>query len=91
MSHRVSGGPIEQGAEKSREVLFAAGIADHAFDLTGGDVEGGDQHLSAVSTIFEFVPFDLARHHGQVRRNPFRGQNANLLVDGDDAMVLIGF
>ena len=39
---RVGGGAVEQGAEKSREVLLGTGIADHAFDLTGGDVEGCD-------------------------------------------------
>src|SRR3977135_1165851 len=39
---RVGGGAVEQSAEKSREVLLGTGIADHAFDLTGGDVEGCD-------------------------------------------------
>jgi len=37
----------QQPAEKSREILFGPGITDHAFDLAGGDVEGGNQGLSA--------------------------------------------
>src|SRR4030088_2987553 len=87
---RVGGGAVKQVAEKSREVLLAAGISDHALDLAGGDVEGGDQRLSAVTAIFELVPFDLARHHGLVRRNAFQGLDTGLLVDRDDAMGLVG-
>src|SRR3982074_12170 len=87
---RVGGGAVEQVAEKSREVLLAAGISDHALARAGGDVEGGDQRLSAVTTIFELVPFDLARHHGLVRRNAFQGLDTGLLVDRDDAMGLVG-
>jgi hypothetical protein len=43
-----------------------------------------------VTAIFELVPFDLAGHHRQVRRNAFQGLDAGLLVDGDDAMGLVG-
>ena len=42
MSHPVFGGTAtQQPAEKSREILLRPGVADHAFDLAGGDVEGG--------------------------------------------------
>jgi hypothetical protein len=89
--HRVSGPALFSRAfEEAREVLLAAGIADHAFDLAGGDVEGGDQGLGPVTAVFEFMPLDLARHHRQVRRNPFQGLDAGLLVDGDRAMGVIG-
>jgi hypothetical protein len=40
-------------AEKPREILFRPGIAYDAFDLASGDVESGDQGLSAVALIFE--------------------------------------
>ena len=34
----------------------------NAFDLASGDVESGDQGLSAVALIFEPASLDLARH-----------------------------
>jgi substrate-binding family protein len=43
-------------ADKSREILFGPDIADHAFDLASGDVEGGDQGLSAMAAILELTP-----------------------------------
>jgi len=43
-----------------------------------------------VTAVFELVPFDLTGHHGLVRRNAFQGLDASLLVDGDDAMGLVG-
>src|ERR1700730_1386865 len=46
----VGGGAVQQAAEKSGEILLSPGIADHAFDLAGGNVEGRDQGLSAVAT-----------------------------------------
>src|SRR6266852_3812797 len=33
------GASTQHAAEKSREIPFGPGIADHAFDLPGGDVE----------------------------------------------------
>ena len=91
MSHRVSGAALLSRLPKNRaKVLLAAGIADHARDLTGGDVEGGDQRLGAVTAVFELVPFDLVGHHRQARRNALQGLDASLLVDGDRAVGLIG-
>ena len=91
MSHRVLGAALfSTRAEKSREVLFGPGIADHAFDLAGGDVEGGDQGLSAMAAILELAPLDLARHHRQSRRDALQRLNAGHLVDGDRAMGLVG-
>jgi hypothetical protein len=46
--------------EEAREIFLGAGIADHTFDLAGGDVEGSDQSLSAVAAVLEFAPLDLA-------------------------------
>ena len=43
-----------------------------------------------MTAVFELVPFDLTGHHGLVRRNAFQGLDASLLVDGDDAMGLVG-
>src|SRR5438477_4018002 len=59
----VGGGAVQQAAEEAREILLSPGIADHTFDLAGGNVEGRDQGLSAVAVILEFPPLDLARHH----------------------------
>src|SRR6266481_2970266 len=42
----VGGGVAQQAAEKTCEILFGSGVADHALDLAGGDVEGGDEGLS---------------------------------------------
>ena len=80
----------EHAAEKSREILFGPGIADHAFDLAGGDVESGDQGLSAMAAVLELAPLDLARHHRQPRRDALQRLNAGHLVDGDRAMGVIG-
>jgi hypothetical protein len=76
---RAGGGAAQQVVEKSCEVVLAAGVADHALDLAGGDVEGGDQHLSAMTAVFELMPLELAGHHGQVWRDPLQGLDAGLL------------
>jgi len=84
------GGITQHAAEKSREILFGPGIADHAFDLAGGDVEGGDQGLSAMAAVLELAPLDLARHHRQPRRDALQRLNAGHLVDGNRAMGVVG-
>ena len=43
------------------EIPFGPGVADNALNLSGGDVESGDQGLSAVALVFELAAFDLAR------------------------------
>src|ERR1043166_6428815 len=86
---RVGSGAAEQVAEKSREILFGPGIADHTLDLAGSDVEGGDQGLSAVSAVLELAPFHLAGHHRQTRRATLLVLNAGHLVDGDRTMAVI--
>jgi hypothetical protein len=62
---RIGSGVAQQAAEKPREILFRPGIADHPLDLASGDIEGGDQGLSAVALVFEFSSFDLAWHLSQ--------------------------
>src|SRR6202140_5593607 len=74
-------GAAEQVAEKPREILFRPGIAYDAFDPASGDVESGDQGLSAVALIFELASLDLAR---------LQRLNARHFVDGDRAMSVIG-
>src|ERR1051325_5067614 len=86
----VGGGAVEQTAEKARKILFGAGIADDAFDLAGGDIEGRNQGLSSVAAVLELTPLDLARHHRQSWRDALERLNAGHLVDGDDAMSIIG-
>ena len=39
----VGGGAAQQAAEKARRILFGPRIADHAFDLAGGNIEGRNQ------------------------------------------------
>ena len=84
------GGSTQHAAEKSREIPFGPGIADHAFDLAGGDVEGGDQGLSAVAAVLELTPLDLARHHRQPWRDALQRLNAGHLVDRNRAMGVVG-
>ncbi len=86
----LGGGARQQAAEKARKILFGPGIADHAFDLAGGDIEGGNQGLSAVAAILELTPLDLARRHRQSRRDALEGLHAGHLVDGDGATGVIG-
>ena len=83
-------GAAEQVAEKPREILFRPGIAYDAFDPASGDVESGDQGLSAVALIFELASLDLARHQRQPRRDALQRLNAGHFVDGDRAMSVIG-
>ena len=79
----------QQPAEKARKILFGPGIADHAFDLASGNIEGRNQGLSAVAAILELTPLDLARRHRQSRRDTLEGLDAGHLVDGDGAMGVI--
>ena len=83
-------GAAEQVAEKPREILFRPGIAYDAFDLASGDVESGDEGLSAVALIFELASLDLARHQRQTRRNTLQRLNAGHFVNGDRAISVIG-
>src|SRR5205085_6026028 len=59
----VGGGAAQQAAEKARKILFSSGVADHTFDLAGGNVEGRNQGLSAMAAVLELTPLDLARRH----------------------------
>src|SRR5215467_9961185 len=86
----VRGGAAQQATEKARKILFGPGIADHAFDLAGGDIEGRNQGLSAVAAILELTSLDLAGRHRQSRRDAFEGLDAGHLVDRDGAMGVIG-
>src|SRR5579863_3534798 len=86
----IGGNAAQQAAEKPCEVILRPGIADHAFDCAGGDVEGGDQGLSAMTAVLELTPFDLARHHRQPGGDALQGLNAGHLVDGDRATGVIG-
>src|SRR3979490_1444735 len=86
----VAGSAAQQGVEKSCKIPFSTGFADHALDLAGGNIEGGDQGLSAVAAILELTPLDLARRHRQPRRDALQGLDAGHLVDGDGAMGVIG-
>ncbi len=82
----VGGGAAQLAAEKSGEILLGARVTDHASDLAGGDVERGDQGLSAMAAVLELTPLDLAGHHRQSRRDALQGLNAGHLVDRDRAM-----
>ena len=86
----VAGGARQQAAEKARKILFGPGIADHPFDLAGGNVEGRNQSLSTVAAVLELTPLDLARCHRQPWRDAFKGLDAGHLVDGDGTMGVIG-
>jgi len=86
----MSGGAVQQVAEKASEILLGPGIADHPFDLAGGNVEGSDEGLSAVAMILELTSLDFARHHRQTGRDALQRLNAGHLVDGDRAMAVIG-
>src|SRR6266851_2196895 len=86
----VGSGAAQHVAEKSREILLGPCVADHPLDLAGGDVESGDQGLSAVPPILELTPFDLAWHHRQPRRDTLQGLNAGHLVDRNRTMGVIG-
>src|SRR6266480_65852 len=86
----VGSGAAQQVAEKSCEILLGSGIADHALDLAGGNVEGGDQGLSAVAPVLELAPLDFARHHRQPWGDALQRLNAAHLVDRDRAMSGIG-
>src|SRR3974377_2341236 len=82
---RGGSGAAQQAAEKAREILLRPSVADDTLDLASGHIERGDQGLSAVALVFEFAPFDFARHHRQARRCALQCLNAGHLVDGDGA------
>ena len=90
ISHRVVGAALLSKLRRNREILLGAGVADHALDLAGRDVEGGDQGLGAVAAVLELTPLDLARHHRQPRRDALQGLNAGHLIDRNGPMGLIG-
>jgi len=52
---RVGSGVAQQATEKPREILFRPGVADDTLNLASGDIEGGDQGLSAMALVFEFA------------------------------------
>jgi len=75
--HRVLSAPgAQQPAQKARKILLGSGIADHAFDLAGGNIEGRNQGLRAMAAILELMPLDLARRHRQSRRDALEGLDA---------------
>jgi hypothetical protein len=86
----VTGSAAQHVAEKTREILLSPCIADHPFDLAGGDIESGDQGLSAVTPVLELAPLDLARQHRQPRRDALQDLNAGHLVDRNGAMGVVG-
>src|SRR3977135_244027 len=86
----AGGSSAQHIAEKSREVLLSPGVTDHPLDLAGGDVESGDQGLSAVAAVLELASLDLARHHRQPRRDALQGLNAGHLVDRNRAVGVVG-
>ena len=87
---RGGSGSAEQAAEKPRKILFGPAFADNAINLSGADVESGDQGLSAMALVFELAAFDLARHHRQARRNALQCLNAGHFIDGDRPVSVIG-
>src|SRR4051794_34703726 len=72
------------------EVLLGPVVADDPSDLAGSNVKGGDQGLSAITTVLDPPPLDLARLHRPSRCDPLHGLNAGLLVDGNRAVAFIG-
>src|SRR3974377_2427733 len=85
---RGGSGAAQQAAEKAREILLRPSVADHPLALAS-HIERGDQGLSAVALVFEFAPFDFARHHRQARRCALQCLNAGHLVDGDGAASIV--
>jgi hypothetical protein len=83
-------GGAQQLAEKAGEILFSPGVSDHAFDPAGGDIEGGNQGLSAMPPVFELSPLDLTRQHRQARRDALERLNAGHLVHRDRAVSVVG-
>jgi hypothetical protein len=55
----IDSGAAEQVAETSREILLRPGVADRPLDLAGGNVESGDQGLSAVTAVLELTQCGL--------------------------------
>src|ERR1700730_14499913 len=71
----VGGSAVQQAPEKSLEILLSPGIADHAFDLAGGNVEGCDQGLSAVVAVLELAPLAERDFSSGPRQSTGRGNS----------------
>ena len=73
MSHFAVGAALLSRRRRNRaKILFGPGVTDSARKLSRGDVESGDQRLSAMALVFELAAFDLAPHHRQARRNTLK-------------------
>jgi hypothetical protein len=77
----------DQGFQEGGVVFFGAPGADRARDLAGGDIEGGDQALGAVTDVLVLPSLDPARAHRQARRGALEGLDAGHLVDRDATNV----
>jgi hypothetical protein len=44
--------------------MISSGGADHTPNLAGGNLEGGDQGLSAVAAVLELATLDVRRKAG---------------------------
>ena len=80
----------EQSLEEIGEILLGARVADLCEHLSADHVESRDQGLRAVPFVFEFLPGDLARQHGQVRGDALLGLHAGHFVDRHRADILFG-
>jgi hypothetical protein len=63
----VGGGAAQQAAEKARKILSVRVITPSTLPV--GNIQGRNQHLSAVAAVLELTPLDLARRHRQSRRD----------------------
>jgi hypothetical protein len=71
----------EQVLHEGNEIVFGAGIADHAANHASGDIERGDQGFRAVPDILELTPLDVPWLHGQAFRGALQGLDPSHLVD----------
>src|SRR5258708_7860167 len=91
MCHRVLRAALLSKSRKKRPKSFSVRLSPTTpSTLPVGDVEGGDQALSAVAGVLDLPPLDLARHHRQSRRDALQRLNAGHLVDGNGATSVIG-
>jgi hypothetical protein len=58
----------------------ARGSNAGSHDLSGCDVQVGDQTLRAMSAIFEFLALDVTRLYGQRGMEPLKGLDADHLI-----------
>ena len=63
------------------EIRLGPAVADTADDLAGGDVERGDQTLSAMTEILELTPLDLCPASSEASAQRAQRLNAGHLVD----------